>query len=143
MSGTPRAAAPRSQATPVMRRPANGNGTAQAAHPRAERREDYANDDYEQSADEYDRAPEPAYGRARQDANYEVEPRRLPAKQYNGRAYSYGGMPARPEQPARHAQPAPQPEYDDQYDDDPRYAPAHGHDGYQQARGHEDDYQYD
>jgi hypothetical protein len=141
---TPRAAPSRSQATPVARRSANGNGAAPAAYPRAERRDDYyANDDYEQPADEYDRTPEPAYGRAHQDAaGYEVEPRRLPAKQYNGRAYSYGGMPARAEPPARPARPAPQPEYEEEYDD-PRYAPAHGQDSHAEARGHEEDYQYD
>lgn len=143
MNSAPHAAPSRSQATPVARRAANGNGAVPVAHPRSERRDDYyANDDYEQPADEYDRAPEPAYGRDQDAVGYEVEPRRLPAKQYNGRAYSYGGMPVRTEPAARPARPVPQPEYDEEYDD-PRYAPAHAHDSHLEARGHEEDYQYD
>ena len=143
-NNSPRAAS-RSQATPVVRRPANGNGAA--AHARDAR---YAADDYE-TPNDYDYAAEPAHARSyEQEPAFEApRPQRAPAPQYNGRAYSYGGGPlARPEQPARTSRPAarqPEPEFDDAYDD-PHYARQTGNGeaaGYQQARAHEDDPRYE
>src|SRR5581483_6659405 len=91
----------RSQATPVVRRPANGNGSPGPAYPRAERRDDrydpYENDDFEQASD-YDRAPEPAYAPEYQDDHQGFEApkvQRAPVPQNFGRAYSYGGTASR------------------------------------------------
>lgn len=141
-NNAPRAAS-RSQATPVARRPGNGNGAA--AHARDDR---YAAEDYEQPQNDYDYAAEPAYARSYDDEpTFEApRPQRAPAPQYNGRAYSYAGGPlARPEQPARTSRPAarqPEPEYDDAYDD-PRYARQDNETDYQQARAHEHDPRYE
>jgi hypothetical protein len=151
-----RATPSRSQATPVARRPANGNGSLGSAYPRAERRDDhydhYEADDYQQAANDFDRVPEPAYAREYQDDDRDFEApkiQRAPVPQNFGRAYSYGGtLAARAEQPARPSKPAarqPLPDLDDDYDD-PRYArqDADGYDAdYRHTRGYEGDPRYD
>src|SRR6185312_7273792 len=74
-------AAPRSLATPVGRRHANGNGAAPQM--RADRRDDrYTTEDYEQTANDYDYATEPAYARSYDDEPT-FEAQRAPAPQYN------------------------------------------------------------
>src|SRR5690349_9013440 len=77
-NNAPRAAS-RSQATPVARRPGNGNGAA--AHARDDR---YAAEDYEQPQNDYDYAAEPAYARSYDDEpTFEApRPQRAPAPQY-------------------------------------------------------------
>jgi hypothetical protein len=137
----------RSHATPVARRPSNGTP------PRAPRREDpYEDDDrYEPVTDEYDRQPERVQARQYDDeADYEYEaPKRprMPAPQTNGRAaYPYGEMPApRAEQPAaRAARPAaarrpPVSDFEDDYEPDYDRHNGNGHDAsYRGARGYQD-----
>jgi hypothetical protein len=137
----------RSQATPVARRPVNGTP------PRAARREDLYEDDdrYAPMTDEYERQPERAQARQYDDeADYEYEaPKRprMPAPQANGRAaYPYGEMPApRPEPPAARApRPAaarrpPVSEFEDDYEQDYDRPNGNGHDAsYRGARGYSD-----
>lgn len=144
LSGEQRASS-RSQATPVVRRPGNGNG----AHSRPTHNDDgYETEQrYDEAPDNYARQPEPASARQYDDeADYDYDApksRRAPAANANGRgAYSYGGTPAgRAEQPlARPSRPAPRnaplPELDGDYDDQAYdRAARNGHDAsYRQAR---------
>ena len=144
-------ASSRSQATPVVRRPGNGNGAH--SHP-AHNDDGYETEQrYDEAPDNYDRRPEPASARQYDDeVDYDYDApksRRAPANDRG--AYSYGGTPAgraeqllaRPSRPAPRNAPLPEP--DDDYDDRPYdRAARNGHDtSYRQARAAQNPRQFE